>query len=206
MFKRVVFWLLVGMVLLAPVGVAWASGDAAAEGAGGLNPVAPSEWKVDLALWTVVVFVLVLVVLGKFAWRPILDGLAKRERGIAEQISQAEQANLQAKDLLGQYEKKLAEARDEVRQLIEQGRRDAEKVGQELLEKAKADAAAEQQRSLRQIDSAASAAIKDLAEHAATLACNLAGKIVGAKLNPSDHAKLIEQSVAEFASQEPSKN
>jgi F-type H+-transporting ATPase subunit b len=157
------------------------------------------EFKTDLALWTAVVFLLLLAILWKFAWGPLADGLDKREKHIADQIAQANEANQKAKDLLAGYEKKLADSQNEVRAILEKGRRDAEQVGRTMIEKAKADAKAEGERALKQIDAATAGAIKELADRSATMAVELAGKIVHAKLNPKDHAKLIEQSVAAFA-------
>jgi F-type H+-transporting ATPase subunit b len=197
MFHRMIFCLtlvLIGAAIAAP---ALASGSAPA-GEGDMNPLAPSAWKADLAIWTAVVFLLLLAVLWKFAWGPLADGLDKRERNVADQIAQAEDANQQAKDLLAGYEKKLADARDDVRGILEQGRRDAEQVGRQMLEKAKEEAKAEQQRALKQIEAATGAAIQELADQSAALAVELAGKIVHAKLNPADHARLIEQAVAGF--------
>jgi F-type H+-transporting ATPase subunit b len=68
-----------------------------------------------------------------------------------------------------------------------------------LLEKARAEAAAEHVRALQQIEAATDAAVKNLADQSALMAVELAGKIVGAKLNPKDHARLIEQAVSEFS-------
>ena len=167
----------------------------APSGAGDINPLAPSAWKLDLALWTAVVFLCLLAILGKFAWKPLMAGLDKREHGIADQIAQAEAANQQAKQLLADYQRKLADAKDEVRGIVEQGRRDAEKLGHELLDKAKEEARAEHARAVQQIEAATDAAVKDLADRSAAMAVELAGKIVGAKLNPADHARLIEQAI-----------
>ena len=130
---------------------------------------------------------------------PISEGLQKRENEIAAQIAEAQRKNDEARQLLADYEKKLAAAQDEVRGLIEQGRRDAEKVGQQLLEKAREEAGIERQRAVQQIESATLAALKELAERSATLAVDLAGKIVGARLQASDHSRLIEQAVSEFS-------
>ena len=153
----------------------------------------------DLTIWTAVVFLVVLAILYKFAWGPISEGLQKRENEIAAQIAEAQRKNEEARQLLVEYEKKLAAAQDEVRGLIEQGRRDAEKVGQQLLDKAREEAGIERQRAVQQIESATLAALKELAERSATLAVDLAGKIVGAGSNAADHSRLIEQAVSEFS-------
>jgi F-type H+-transporting ATPase subunit b len=186
--------LLIGMAICAPVLAA----EAESTGAGDINPVAPSAWRADLAIWTAVVFLCLLAILAKFAWKPITEGLDKREQNVADQIAQAEAANQKAKEILADYERKLAAAQEQVRAILEQGRHDAEQLGRQLVDKAKEDAQAEFQRAVKQIDAATAAAIEELASHSATLAVELAGKIVGAKLNQRDHAQLIEQAVAGF--------
>ena len=231
MRTRVVFGLPVGMALVAWVfglTVALAS-DAAPEPDAGADPHAsqssdaaghepagshgsgkvdtnPLEFKKDVALWTGVVFLILMAILWKFAWGPIREGLQRREDGIANQISEAEASNRKAKELLDQYEEKLAASKGEVREILEQGRRDAEKTGRDMIEQARDAAAAEQRRALQQIDAATSAALKELAEQGADLAVSLAGKIVRAELKPSDHAKLIRRTMADFAQQSPSEN
>jgi F-type H+-transporting ATPase subunit b len=181
-------------------------GGDAAHGHGEEVDTNPLSWKTDLAIWTAVVFLVLLGVLWRFAWGPIMHGLDKRERGIADQIAQAEQQNAEAKKLLEQYDAKLAAAQDEVRQILDAARRDAEQTGREMVEKAQADAEAERQRALRDIDAATAAALQSLAEQSATLAVDLAGKIVGEQLDPKTHSELIGQTVSRFAGQKPSDN
>lgn len=203
MFPRFIAFLLIGLALLAFVAPTMATETNIASGGGkeDINPV-PMSWqqvKGDLTIWTAVVFLVLMLFLWKFAWGPLASGLDKREKHIADQIAQANEANQKAKDLLWGYEKKLADSQGEVRALLDKARRDAEQVGREMIDKAKADARAEQERMLKQIDAATGAAIKELADRSAALAVDLAGKIVRAKLSPKDHVQLIEQAVTDFA-------
>jgi F-type H+-transporting ATPase subunit b len=208
MFTRIVLSFMIGLVLLAFCAPALAespqhaSGEkAAGQEEGNINPIPMSldQVKGDLTIWTASVFLVLMVILWKFAWGPLSEGLDRREKHIADQIAQANEANQKAKDLLAGYEKKLADSQDEVRAILEKGRRDAEHVGRDMIDKAKADARAEGERMLKQIDAATTNAIKELADRSALLAVELAGKIVHARLNPKDHATLIEQAVAGFA-------
>jgi F-type H+-transporting ATPase subunit b len=164
------------------------------------------EFQTDLAIWTAVVFAVLLLVLWKFAWGPIVAGLEKREQRIAEHIAAAEKAHEDAKLMLAQYEKKLAASADEVRAIIEEARRDAEHTQQEILAKARADAQTERDRALREIETAKDQALKELGERTADLAVELAGKIVGARLNAGDHQRLIEEALTRFPSSKPSPN
>ena len=215
MFTRLVWLLVAGLTVtvwcaMAGPGLASADTQDSAHDAGshgsdvGVPPL--DSMKGDLALWTGVVFLVLLAVLWKFAWGPLAQGLERREQGIADQISQAEQSNQDAKDLLANYQQQLAGAKQEVRALLEKGRRDAEQVGQEMDDKAKQEAQGERDRALDQIDAATASAIKELAGLSADLAVELAGKIVHAELKPGDHATLIQKTMADFAQRSPSNN
>ena len=164
-----------------------------------INPI---DFKSDLAIWTAAVFLVLLVILWLIAWRPIVDGLHRREQRIADEIASAERSNKEARELLDEYHQKLAASGEEVQKMLEAARHDAEQVGQQIVEKAQADAQAEHQRALDQIEQAAGIALRELAEQSATLAVELAGKLVQAKLDPKAHAQLIEQAVADFSKQQ----
>ena len=173
----------------------------AEEGSEALNPInfRGINFPGDLTIWTFVVFLVVMVILWKAAWGPISQGLEKREGEIAAQIREAKEKNDEARQLLADYDKKLTAAGDEVRAILEDGRRKADAIGRELIDKAREDAAAERQRAVQQIESAAQAATKELAERSAAIAVELAGKIVHATLRPQDHARLIREAVTNFS-------
>jgi F-type H+-transporting ATPase subunit b len=160
----------------------------------------------DLAIFTFIVFVVLLIVLKKFAWGPIVKALEGREQSIADHIAEAERSHQEAKSLLAEYERKLASAANEVRELLEEARRDAEHTKQEILAEAKAGAATERDRALHEIEAATDQALKALAERSAELAVELAGKILQTKLTPADHARLIEEAMAKFPASTPSAN
>jgi F-type H+-transporting ATPase subunit b len=203
MATRVVFTLLVGVGLLALATIAVGAEQGESAAAGGISPV-PTSWEQlgsDLAIWTAVVFLLLLLVLRFIAWRPIVDGLQRREQRIADEIGSAERSNAEARKLLDEYHQKLAASGEEVQGMLEAARRDAEQVGQQIVEKAQADAEAEHQRALDSIERATGVALRELAEQSATLAVELAGRIVQGKLDPKAHAGLIEQAVADFSRQ-----
>jgi len=159
------------------------------------NPLAIDK---SLSFWTGALFVVLFVILYFFAWGPITEGLNKREKHIADQIAQAGAANRQAKDLLAQHEQKLAATAQEVRAMLDKAKQDAEDAAREREAKAEADAKARLERAEKEIAAATAAAAKELADRSAKLAVDLAGKIVRAKLNPKDHAQLIEQAVSGF--------
>ncbi|MCH8924470.1 MAG: F0F1 ATP synthase subunit B, partial [Planctomycetes bacterium] len=127
----------------------------------------------DLAIFTVVVFVLLLAILWKFAWGPICVALDAREKRIADNIAAAENAGDDARKLIAQYDAKLASAADEIRELLEEARRDAEHTKRQIVAEAKQNADQEWQRVQRQIDTATAQALKELAEASADMAIDL---------------------------------
>lgn len=156
----------------------------------------PLSFDPDLALWTLGVFVLLLLILRKFAWGPIVAGLDKREKKIADDIAAAQQAHEDAKALLASYEAKLSSVQDEVRAIIDEAKKDAQHTHGEILAKAKSEAEAEMHRATREISTAKDQALKELLETSANLAVELAGKVIRSKITPAEHSKLISEALA----------
>ena len=165
----------------------------------------PLQFKTDLALWTLVIFIVLFVVLKKFAWGPIAQSLDRREQHISDNIEAARRRDEEARELLAEYERKLASAADQVRGMLEEARHDAERTKQEIVAEAKAAAQGEQERAMRDIRTAADAAVQQLSEKSADLAVQLAGKIITAKLTPDERSRLVKDSLSKFAAA-PSKN
>ncbi|MEQ8788745.1 MAG: F0F1 ATP synthase subunit B [Pirellulaceae bacterium] len=159
---------------------------------------APEEFKYDLAIYTFVVFFLLLLILMKFAWRPIMDGLKKREDGIAAQIEEARLANERARKSLEEYEAKLATAADEVRGLIAEGRREAEASRDRILAEAQEAAQRERERALAEIGAAKNQALSEIAGTHVDHAFALARQIVRKEISHDQHAQLIRDSLDRF--------
>ena len=155
------------------------------------------------ALWTVIIFVLVLVVLGKFAWGPILKGLQARESFILESLEKAKKERDEADARMKLYEDKLAQARTEVTAMVDEGRRDAEVVKRKILEEARLEAEKERERTKREIQLATDTATKQLYALSARMATDLAARIIRKELTPQDHERLIAESIQELSSAAP---
>ena len=166
----------------------------------------PLQFKADLAIWTFVVFVILFVVLKKFAWGPISESLDRREHHIAENIEAAKRTHEDAKQLLVQYEKQLAGAADQVRAMLDEARHDAENTKQQIVAEAKSAAQAEHQRAIHDIRTATDAAVNELSQRSADLAVDLAGKIISAKITPEERSRLLQDSLTKFAAAAPSRN
>ena len=150
------------------------------------------------AIWTLVIFVLVLFVLGKYAWGPMLDSLQQREKFIRESLEQAKSDRESAEARLKEYEEKLTAARAEATAIVEEGRKDAHEARHRIEEDARAEADKMVERAKREIQIAQQTAVKELYTTSASLATKAASKIVRQELSPSDHERLIEESIAEL--------
>jgi F-type H+-transporting ATPase subunit b len=165
----------------------------------------PAWFQTDLALWSFVVFLALFALLSKFAWKPIMDGLAKREQGIADMIASTQAAHDDAKRLLSSYERRLTEASEEVRGMLEEARRDSEATRQSIIADARKAAEEERARARHEIGLAKDDALAQIAEKAAHLAVEVAGKFLREKLGPDDQSRLVRDSVASISSR-PSVN
>lgn len=163
------------------------------------------EFKSDLAIYTFVVFILLLAILGKFAWPTIIKALEERERAINDHIAAAEARHEDAKRLLAEHEAKLAAAAGEVRALLDEARRDAENTKKAIEEEGKKAAKEELDRALREINRARDAAVQDLAVSSANVAIDLAQKIIREKLTPETNNQIVRDAIAKLAPQ-PSNN
>jgi len=196
-------WICILAIVSVMVGGTLFATPALAADAGGGGPLVA---KPDLAIFTLVVFVVLLLVLWKFAWGPISAGLDKREQGVANNIARAEEAASEAEKLIANYEAKLAAASDEVRGMIEEARRDAEHTKQQIVDEAQQAASAEADRARREIETAKASALKELADRTTDFSLELAGQVLGREMSSEDHAQLIRRATDDFMKVDPSNN
>jgi F-type H+-transporting ATPase subunit b len=148
------------------------------------------------AVWTLLIFGLVVFVLGKFAWGPILNTLQTRESFIREALEKAKHDRESAEARLKEYEAKLAASRAEATAIVEEGRRDADVVKRRIEATAKEEADKMIERAKREIHIATDTATKELYTLSAKLATQLAARVIGRELNPQDHQRLISEAIA----------
>ncbi len=178
-----------------------ASGHAASASSG--NPLVVDP---DLAIWTAIVFLCLLAVLRKFAWGPIVEALDAREKTVQDHLAAAEAKHEEAKGLLAAHEARLATAKDEVREMLEEARRDAEVTKTQIVGEADAAAKAHRDRAVREIDQARDGAVRQLAETSANLAVDLASRVVKQNLTVEQQADLVRDATSKLASSSPSNN
>jgi F-type H+-transporting ATPase subunit b len=157
----------------------------------------PSLFAGDLgnSVWTILIFVLVLVILGKFAWGPILKNLQARESFIHDALARAKRDRDEAEARLREYEERLASARAEATAIVDEGRRDAEVVKRRIEESAKVEADKMIDRARREIHLATVTATRELYDLSAKLATDLAARVLGREITAKDHERLISEAI-----------
>lgn len=166
----------------------------------------PAEFRFDLAIYAFAVFMLLLVILNKLAWPTIVSALEEREKRIEGNIADAEAMNAEAKNMLAQHEAKLANAADEVRELLEEARRDAEQTKSQIIAEAKGLAEKERERAVRDVELAADKAMHKLVETSANMAVDLAGQVVKQNITADQQAALVREALGKLANSSPSEN
>lgn len=169
-------------------------------GHGGAN-TNPLSIDPDLAICTAIVFLVLLAVLAKFAWGPIVIGLDNREKSIADQIEEAKRSAEKANAMLQQYDAKLAAAADEVRALMVEARKDADAAKDRIVTEAKEAAQKERERAVEDIRLATDKALEALAEKVVNTSVSLAGRMLRREVDSKAHADLIKESLDQFPSQ-----
>lgn len=147
------------------------------------------------AVWTLVIFGLVVFVLGKFAWGPILNTLQTREAFIREALETAKHERETAEARLREYEARLAAARGEASAIVDEGRRDAEVVKHRIEADAKRESDKMIERARREIQIATDTATKELYTLSAKLATQVAAQILDRELTAQDHQRLIAEGI-----------
>ncbi len=168
----------------------------AQEGHGEGGAVNPFSGDVGNAIWTVLIFALVLFVLGKYAWGPILSGLQQRESFIREALEKADRDRKEAAEKLQAYVDKINAARAEASSIVEEGKRDADALKRKIEDDAKAEAQAIIARGKREIEIATDTAIKDLYAKSTRLATEIASGILGREIQAKDHEALVADTIA----------
>lgn len=160
----------------------------------------PSILAGDLGnvVWTLAIFVVLLIVLKKSAWGPILGALQKREEFIEKSLRDAKRDREAAEVKLREYLAQIEKAREEATAIVEEGRRDAEVVRRQIHDEARKEADAMVERAKREIGLARDTAVKDLYDLVADMSTDVAGKIIKRQLSPDEHRRLVQESIDEL--------
>lgn len=148
--------------------------------------------KTGLMFWTLIIFVVLLVVLSKFAYKPLLAAVEAREAALEKAITEAKADRDAAAKLLAEQQKQLAETRADVQKVMADGRAAAESMRSEMLEKVKAEGADMLDRTRREMQAEKEKAVAELRREAVDLAISGASKVIGRNLDSATDRSLVE--------------
>jgi F-type H+-transporting ATPase subunit b len=162
--------------------------------------LSPFAGNVGNAIWTLAIFLLVLMILGKFAWGPVLSLLQERERFIHKSLADAKRDREEAEARLKEYAAKIQTARAEAGAIVEEARRDAERLREDLKQRARTEADAMIQNAERQISLQTQRAIQEIRREAVDLSVAIASKIIQRNLTKEDNQRLIDEAIRQVGS------
>ncbi len=163
-------------------------------------PLSPFAGNLGNAVWTLGIFVIVVLVLGKFAWGPVLKLLQDREAFIHKSLSDAKRDRDEADARLRDYAAKLQTAQAEAVAIIEDARKDAERLRDELRQRARTEADTMIKNAERQIELQTSRAMQQIRQEAVDLSVTIASKLLQRNITREDNEKLISDALRQIES------
>jgi F-type H+-transporting ATPase subunit b len=150
-----------------------------------------------LFIWTIVTFLVLLTILAKFAWKPLLEALEKRQETIRTALDDAQRARQELERLNIESVEIIRKARIDADAIISQSRSDGERLREELRQKAKADADPIVRNAERQIQLETGRALQQIRHEAADLSVLIASKLIQRNLSTEDNDRLIEEALTQ---------
>ncbi|MBZ0182318.1 MAG: F0F1 ATP synthase subunit B [Melioribacteraceae bacterium] len=158
----------------------------------------PLDVNPGLIIWTVVTFVILLFILKKVAWKPILTSLSEREKFILESLKKAEVAQKEAEKLIQDNKVSIAKAEEEAQKIVAQGRDYAEKLKAQMLEESKAEAKKMIDNAKAEIERKNQEAFNNIKSQVAEIAINAAEKIIKENLDKEKNTQLVNKLIDEL--------
>ena len=174
-------------------GAAHGGGDAHAKAP--LLPDPTSRETQLQALWVIIIFLILLIVLYFTAWKNVLAGLKSREERIRRDIADAEASRTKAETTLRDYNQQLATAEGKIRDMLAKATADGERIATNLRMQAQQESEEIKNRATREIEASRELAVAEFRQYAADVATAVAEKILRRNLNADDQRDLVSRSL-----------
>ena len=152
---------------------------------------------IGLSFWTILCFVLLLVILKKTAWKPLMDAINEREEGLRRTMESADYARKEAEKLRDELNERLAGLKTEIKKQLEDARKTAAKEKESILDDARKDAASIVASAKKEIEAERARAVKDMKRKIAKISTMAAGKMLPEFIDGEKNAEISEKYVAE---------
>jgi F-type H+-transporting ATPase subunit b len=161
-----------------------------------MNPLVQPD--PGLYIWTIVTFLVLLALLARYAWRPLLDALEKRQDAIRKSLDDARHAKEELHRLQAESSKILAEARSQAAAIIDGTRADTARFAEEMKQKARVEADALVKHAQREIDAQTARAMQSIRREAIDLSVAVAAKILRRDISHADNERLVDDTIREM--------
>jgi F-type H+-transporting ATPase subunit b len=151
-----------------------------------------------LFIWTILTFLTLLFLLGKFAWKPLLQALDSRQEMIRKSLDDAQQAKKDLEEVQAESNRIVAKARADADAIIASSRVDATKLQEELRRKARAEADGIIQTAQKEIQRQTDQSLAQIREEAVDLSLMIASKLIQRNLSKEDNDRLIEDTLKQI--------
>ncbi len=153
-----------------------------------------------LYVWTIIVFLVLLALLAKFAWKPLLEALDNRQQSIRTALDDARKARQELENIHAEAAKLLAQARSESADIVSRSRSDADRFREEMKEKARAEAAALMRNAERSIELETTRALQQIRQEAVDISVGIASKLLQRNVSKEDNERLIDETFKQLES------
>ena len=151
-----------------------------------------------LAIWTIVVFLVLLFLLKKFAWQPLLGALEARQETIKKSLDDAEKAQKELQRLNQESAEIIKKARVEAESIVSKSMSDAEKIREEIKQKARAEADTIVRDARSQIETETGKALRQIRSEIADMSVMIASKLIQRNFTKEDNNELIEETLKQI--------
>lgn len=156
-----------------------------------------------LSVWTVIIFITLLLLLWRFAWGPILSAVEAREKGIQGALDEARKRQQEAEKLLEEHKAQLADARRQAQEIMAEGREAGDRLRKEMETRAREESESILERARAEIQREKVAAVDDLRRESVDLALAAASKLLHSKLDGEQDRKLVMEYVNGLSAKTP---
>lgn len=159
----------------------------------------PLDINPGVIFWTTITFVILLLILKKVAWKPILSSLNEREQMIKDSLEKAEKAKEDAEKLIAENQANIAKAEEEAQKLIAQSREYAENLKNQIVEEGKNEKKKILEDALAELERKNQEAFLKLKDQVADIAIDAAEKIIRENLDREKQIKLVNKHLDDIA-------
>ena len=155
------------------------------------------RFEPGLMIWTIITFVVLLIVLRKFAWGPLLAALDEREQNIKEALEQAQKTQRETELVLAENQRRTDKGFKKAEEIVQQARQEAEQMRQKMLQEAKAESRRVTEQGLRRIEAEQRAAMEEIRGVAGDLAIQAAGRLIQVSLSDQQQREIVDKFLAD---------